>query len=230
MTTRSARAPSTSQNELDLALDLAASAAGTDMPVALIGDVPTLLREVALSIHRDSARRRRPCVVVDAAQHASLPFALFGEARYLQGDDVDSVRVASTAGALERASGGTLVVENVDQLPLNVQSALLRVLDTRVVYREGAVLGTVVDLRIVSTTSRDLGRLVASGAFRADLFHRLTGFPIWIAPPEDRSGRPSPLWMTVPCMSREMADVTPLQAARRRGGAHPILAGEGGLS
>ncbi|MBT9558293.1 MAG: sigma 54-interacting transcriptional regulator [Myxococcales bacterium] len=229
MTTRSARALSPSQSELDLALDLAASAAGTDMPVALIGDVPTLLREVALSIHRDSARRRRPCVVVDAAQVAGLPVALFGEARYLQGDDVEP-HVATTAGALERASGGTLVLENVDQLPLTVQSALLRVLDTRVVYREGAVLGAVVDLRIVSTTSHDLGRLVASGAFRADLFHRLTGFPIWIAPPEDRSGRPSPLWMTVPCVSRGVADVTSLPAARRSAGIHPILAGEGGLS
>ncbi len=229
MTTRPARALSPCQSELDIALDLAASAAITDMPVLLIGDVPTLLREVATTIHRDSTRRRRPCVVVDAAQLAGLPVALFGEARYFADDDAEPART-STAGALERVSGGTLVLENIDALSLPLQSAVLRVLDTRVVYREGAVLGTVVDLRVVSTTSKDLGRLVARGAFRADLFHRLTGFPIWMAPPEHRSGRPSPLWMTVPSASQADDDVATIVNGRRRSSVGPILAGEGGLS
>jgi anaerobic nitric oxide reductase transcription regulator len=94
--------------------------------------------------------------------------------------------VADRAGKFELADGGTLFLDEIGELPLAVQPKLLRVLQDGEIQRVGRDRPTTADVRLLAATNRDLAREVAEGRFRADLYHRLNVYPIWVPPLRER--------------------------------------------
>ncbi len=154
-------------------LTLAARLARSDVPVVLEGETGTGKERLAECMHEASARAPGPFVVLDCrTTPAELidPY-LFG------GVDAGTRR----AGIFELASGGTLLLDEPGDLPAGIQAKLLRALDGTLV-RVGDTTPVAVDVRVVTTTSRDLDRLVEEGRFREDLYHRLAGARLELPP------------------------------------------------
>jgi DNA-binding NtrC family response regulator len=145
-------------------------AAASDATVLLAGETGTGKSETARAIHTESARRAGPFVTVDlAAMPASLiESELFGHER-----GAFTGAVERRAGAFEAASGGTVFLDEIGELPLELQAKLLGVLETRRVRRLGSPLDHPVDVRVIVATHRDLRAEVNRGRFRADLYFRL---------------------------------------------------------
>jgi len=139
----------------------------------------------AAHLHARSSRREGPLVVAALAAVAPtlLEAALFGHER---GAFTDAHR--SRLGLFQRASGGTLVLDDVDLLPLGVQGKLLRVLQERVVEPLGAEAPVPVDVRIVATTHKDLAAEVEAERFRLDLYYRIAVVPLAVPPLRARPG------------------------------------------
>jgi DNA-binding NtrC family response regulator len=164
-------------------LDSVASAASSRATVLLQGESGTGKELLARAIHAQSDRREAPfirmnCAALPAGQIES---ALFGhEKGALMGSSKRSL------GALERANGGTLLLDEIAELPADLQPKLLRVLQEREFERIGGAGPVKVDVRVVATTNRDLEAEVSAGKFRQDLYYRLNVFPISISPLRDR--------------------------------------------
>lgn len=124
---------------------------------------------VARLMHRNSKRAEGPFVTVNCAAHSEdrLDIELFGTEA---GEGSDGLRVF---GAFEQAHGGTLLLEEVDDLPMGTQAKVVRVLLEQAFFRDGGKVRVEVDVRIMASTSRDLQAEIAAGRFREDLFHRL---------------------------------------------------------
>lgn len=155
----------------------------TDVDVALHGETGTGKEFVACTLHESSRRSDKPFVVVDCAAlpEPLLENELFGhEAGAYTGAD----RRAS--GVLAEADGGTVLIDEVGEMPLSLQSKLLRFLQTKEFRRVGASRPTKVDVRVVTATNRDLQAEVAAGRFRQDLFYRINVFPIRLPPLRER--------------------------------------------
>ena len=133
----------------------------------------------AAALHAASPRAAGPCIVVSLA--ALAPSLVEAE---LFGHEEGAFTGAHRArlGRLRQAHGGTLVLDDVDSLPLEVQSKLVRVLQSRVVEPLGAERGVPVDVRLVCTTQRDLAAEVQAGRFRSDLYWRLAVVPLEVPP------------------------------------------------
>ena len=160
-------------------LGLANRAAGSDVPVLLTGENGTGKELLARAIHAASARRAAPFVAVSCRNenHHSMAVELFGEPA-----DESGLAESATAGALRRARGGTLYLEEIAELPMDVQLALAKAL-AKADVPSGKWLGAVrADVRLISTTSRDLKALTESGAFLRDLYYQLNILPIEIPP------------------------------------------------
>lgn len=164
-------------------LDSVASAASSRATVLLQGEPGTGKELLARAIHAQSDRREGPfirmnCAALPAGQIEST---LFGhEKGALMGSPKRSL------GALERANGGTLLLDEIAELPADLQPKLLRVLQEREFERIGGSGPVKVDVRIIATTTRDLEAEVSGGRFRQDLYYRLNVFPISISPLRDR--------------------------------------------
>jgi DNA-binding NtrC family response regulator len=157
--------------------------APTDVTVLIEGESGTGKELVARELHAASPRRAGPFVVVDSgAIPATLIEAeLFGHERgAFTGAD------AARAGAFEEAGGGTIFLDEIGELPLEMQTKLLRVLESRQVKRLGAAQPVTLDVRVVAATNRNLDEEVRAGRFRADLFFRLAVGRVWVPPLRER--------------------------------------------
>ena len=154
-------------------------AAASDINVLLQGESGTGKELVARSLHRHSARRDGPFVTLDCASipESLIESELFGHER---GAFTGATR--QHIGAFEGAHGGTLLLDEIGEMPLALQTRLLRVLQERVVRRVGGKTAVPIDIRVITATNKDLERAVAAGGFREDLFYRISAFPISIPP------------------------------------------------
>jgi transcriptional regulator with PAS, ATPase and Fis domain len=155
----------------------------SDSAVLIIGESGSGKELVAEAIHNESSRRGGPFVAINcAALSASLVEAeLFG---FSKGGFAGAVR--SHTGVFERAYGGTVFLDEITEMPLEVQSCLLRVLESRRITRLGSGIETKIDVRIVAATSRCPLQASKEGRLREDIYYRLAVFPILIPPLRQR--------------------------------------------
>lgn len=161
-------------------------AANSDSTVLLEGETGTGKEEAALSIHENSGRRGRPFVIVDCGAIPAnlLESELFGHER-----GAFTSAVTRRDGAFQAASGGTIFLDEIGELPLDLQPKVLRVIERRTVRRLGDSEQRPVNVRVVAATNRNLRREVNTGGFRSDLYFRLAVLKITLPPlrghPED---------------------------------------------
>ena len=162
---------------------LIGTVAHTEVAVALYGETGTGKELAARTIHEQSERSDQPFVVVDCAAlpEPLLENELFGhEAGAFTGAD------RKTLGLLAEADGGTVFVDEIGEMPLSLQSKLLRFLQTKEFRRVGGVSQTKVDVRVITATNRNLEAEVAAKRFRQDLFYRINVFPVRLPPLRER--------------------------------------------
>jgi propionate catabolism operon transcriptional regulator len=171
--------------------NLAEQYAGTEGTVLITGESGTGKEMVAQGIHNAGRRRDRPFVAINCAAfpEALLESELFG---YEEGAFTGSRR-GGRAGLFEAAHTGTIFLDEVGDVPITLQTRLLRVLQERQVLRLGSNDPTPIDVRVVAATNRDLKREIARGAFREDLYYRLNILPISVPPLRARSDDVAPI-------------------------------------
>ena len=157
--------------------------APTESPVLLTGETGAGKDVIASAIHLGSARREGPFIPVNcgAIPETLLDSELFGHEK-----GAFTGALARKRGRFERASGGTILLDEIGEMPLPAQVRLLRVLQHREIERVGGTARIPVDIRIITATNKDLAAMVRAGRFREDLWFRLNVFPIQVPPLRDR--------------------------------------------
>jgi len=157
--------------------------APTSATVLLLGETGVGKELFAEAIHDASPRSRRPMIRVSCA---AIPTSLIERELFGHERGAFTGAVARQIGRFEAANGSTLFLDEIGELPLDVQVKLLRVLQERTIERLGGSGSTKVDVRIIAATNRDLEEAVAEKTFRQDLYYRLNVFPITIPPLRER--------------------------------------------
>ena len=157
--------------------------APTDSTVLIQGETGTGKELVARAIHRLSSRRNAPFVTLNCAAipDTLLESELFGHER-----GAFTGAVMQRIGRFEMANGGTLFLDEIGEMALDLQAKLLRVLQEQEFERLGGTRTTRVNVRVVAATNRDLWQMVEDKQFRADLFYRLSVFPVAVPPLRER--------------------------------------------
>jgi transcriptional regulator with GAF, ATPase, and Fis domain len=176
-------APIGQSGAMKAALALSERVAGTDATVCLLGETGTGKEVLARHIHALSPRSKGPFVVVDCG---SIPESLIESELFGHKKGAFTGATESRAGRFREAQGGTVFIDEVGELPLQLQPRLLRVLQERTVQPLGSSERVEVDVRVVCATHRDLKRLVGEGRFREDLYYRLAVLSVPIPPLRDR--------------------------------------------
>ncbi len=164
------------KNAIDLVLD-------TDIPVTLIGEKGTGKRLIASIIHNQSSRRERPFIVFEASE---IPEQLLAGALFGQASGVRGAPSKGRFGALREAKGGTLFINDMEVLPLAVQSQLMTALERGEMIPIGDDREYLVDVRLVFATRKNIKTMYNEGEIKPDLYQRLCQFPILIPPLRDR--------------------------------------------
>ncbi len=164
-------------------LALARRVAQSDSTVLLTGESGTGKEVLARYLHQQSPRRDKPFVAINCAAipENMLEATLFGHEK-----GAFTGAVTARAGKFEQANGGTLLLDEISELPLALQAKLLRVLQEREVERVGGRQLIALDVRVIATSNRDLPDSVAAGQFREDLFYRIAVFPLAWLPLRER--------------------------------------------
>ena len=173
-------------------IEVARRVAASDCTVLIVGESGTGKEVLARFIHRRSPRAAQPFVAVNCAAipENMLEAMLFG---YERGSFTGAQ--AAHPGKFEQAQGGTLLLDEITEMPLALQAKLLRVLQEREVERIGSRTSITLDVRVLATTNRRLREEVAAGRFREDLYYRLNVFPLALTPLRMRRDDVLPLAM-----------------------------------
>ena len=157
--------------------------ADSESNVLIVGETGTGKEMVANLIHHSGRRRRRPFVAVSCAilTETLIESELFGHER-----GAFTGAIKDRPGRFEMAEGGTIFLDDIDDVPASVQVKLLRVIQQRTVERVGGTRAIPVDVRVITGSKRSLKQLVAEGRFREDLYYRLNVVPIWLPPLRER--------------------------------------------
>jgi len=172
--------------------ELAARAAATQINVLLLGETGVGKEVLAQRIHDTSPRAGKDFVRLNCAAFSEtlLESELFGHEK-----GAFTGATTTKPGLFESADGGTILLDEVGELPLQLQGKLLRLLEERAVLRIGALRPRPVDVRIIAATNRDLERDIDAGTFRRDLYFRLNGLALVIPPLRERVEEIRPLAM-----------------------------------
>jgi transcriptional regulator with GAF, ATPase, and Fis domain len=176
--------------------------ARTDSTVLITGETGTGKELVARQIHKLSARKIRPMMTVNCAslQPTLIESELFGREK-----GAYTGAMTRMAGRFEVADGATLFLDEIAELPLDLQGKLLRVIEEGTFERLGSSKTVHVNVRIIAATNRDLAKAVRRGAFRKDLFYRLNVFPIIVPALRERIRDVAPLvWAFVRQFEKKM--------------------------
>jgi two-component system response regulator FlrC len=195
--------------------ELARRVAASDCTVLIAGESGTGKEVLARFIHRNSPRAAGPFVAVNCAAipENMLEAILFG---YERGAFTGAH--ATHPGKFEQAQGGTLLLDEVTEMPLSLQAKLLRVLQEREVERLGGRMPIALNVRVLATTNRNLRTEVAAARFREDLYYRLNVFPLVTTPLRERRDDVLPLAMrllTLRCRPGERIPALSADAAHR---------------
>ncbi|OQP49801.1 Fis family transcriptional regulator [Niastella yeongjuensis] len=165
------------------ALDLATQVAPYNTSVLILGESGTGKEKVAQSIHELSTRKKGPFIKVNCA---AIPVTLVESELFGHEKGAFTGAIEKRKGKFEQADGGTIFLDEIGELPLAIQTKLLRVLQEREIEYVGGNSRVKVNVRVVAATNRNLEQEVAEGRFRLDLYYRLNVFPITLPPLRER--------------------------------------------
>jgi two-component system response regulator FlrC len=171
-------------------LQLARKVAANHVSVLISGESGTGKEVLARYIHQHSNRNHEPFIAINCAAIPDnmLEAVLFGHEK-----GAFTGAIQSNAGKFELAQNGTLLLDEISEMPINLQAKLLRVLQEREVERLGSGKTIDLDVRVIATTNRNIKEEVKAGHFREDLYYRLNVFPLQLAPLRDRPADIIPL-------------------------------------
>lgn len=193
------------------AIQRARAAASTDADVLIEAESGTGKELLARFIHDSSNRSRKPFIAVNCA---AVPEALLESELFGHGRGAFTGAIASRSGKFELADGGTILLDEIGEMPLNLQPKLLRALQEREFERLGEGRSVHVDIRVIATTNVSLSAMVERGQFRADLFYRLNVIPLSLPPLRERQE-------DIPVLARHFADKFSAQHGSNSPRLHP---------